>query len=86
MLAAQIVARDWLARRMGGAIVNASSMAAKLGFARHTAYCASMSTAGSRLDEPGPVRAERCVRSRLPATARAEPVEALCANRSHLGV
>ena len=41
MLIAQAVVRDWLARGAGGAIVNVSSVAAKLGFARHTAYCAS---------------------------------------------
>jgi len=41
MIAAQIVVRDWLARGTGGAIVNVSSVASKLGSARHTAYCAS---------------------------------------------
>ena len=41
MLVAQGVVRDWLARGASGAIVNVSSVAAKLGIARHTAYCAS---------------------------------------------
>lgn len=41
MLVAQVVVRDWLARGAAGAIVNVSSVAAKLGIARHTAYCAS---------------------------------------------
>lgn len=41
MLVAQVVVRDWLARGAVGAIVNVSSVAAKLGIARHTAYCAS---------------------------------------------
>ena len=41
MLVAQVVVRDWLARGASGAIVNVSSVAAKLGIARHTAYCAS---------------------------------------------
>jgi NAD(P)-dependent dehydrogenase (short-subunit alcohol dehydrogenase family) len=41
MVVAQAVVRDWLARGATGAIVNVSSVAAKLGFARHTAYCAS---------------------------------------------
>jgi L-xylulose reductase len=40
---AQIVARDMVARGEGGAIVNVSSIAAKIGFADHTAYCASKS-------------------------------------------
>ncbi|HKX39748.1 MAG TPA: SDR family oxidoreductase [Burkholderiaceae bacterium] len=41
MIVAQVVVRDWLARGATGAIVNVSSVAANLGFARHTAYCAS---------------------------------------------
>jgi NAD(P)-dependent dehydrogenase (short-subunit alcohol dehydrogenase family) len=41
LLVAQVVVRDWLARGATGAIVNVSSVAARLGFARHTAYCAS---------------------------------------------
>ena len=41
MVVAQAVVRDWLARGAAGAIVNVSSVASRLGFARHTAYCAS---------------------------------------------
>lgn len=41
LLVAQRVVRDWLARGATGAIVNVSSVAARLGIARHTAYCAS---------------------------------------------
>lgn len=38
---AQVVARDMVARGAGGAIVNVSSIASIIGFADHTAYCAS---------------------------------------------
>jgi L-xylulose reductase len=38
---AQIVVRDWLRRRVPGAIVNVSSIAAQVGTPNHAAYCAS---------------------------------------------
>jgi len=41
MVAAQVVARDMIARGHKGAIVNVSSTAAKLGLADHASYCAS---------------------------------------------
>jgi NAD(P)-dependent dehydrogenase (short-subunit alcohol dehydrogenase family) len=41
MLVAQVVARDWIARRHAGAIVNLSSQASKAALRDHTAYCAS---------------------------------------------
>lgn len=41
MVLSQIVARDWLARGAGGAIVNVSSDAARRGVVNHAAYCAS---------------------------------------------
>lgn len=37
----QIVVRDWLKRRVAGAIVNVSSIAAQVGTPNHSAYCAS---------------------------------------------
>lgn len=40
---AQVVARDMVARGSSGSIVNVSSIAAKIGFAEHTAYCTSKS-------------------------------------------
>jgi len=41
MIVAQEYARDCIARSHGGSIVNVSSMSAFIGFADHTAYCAS---------------------------------------------
>lgn len=41
LLLSQIVARDWMARGCGGAIVNVSSDAARRGIEDHVAYCAS---------------------------------------------
>lgn len=41
MIVAQALVRDWLARGVGGAIVNVSSIAAQIGTPEHTAYCAS---------------------------------------------
>lgn len=41
MILSQIYARDRLARGLGGAIVNVSSMSSFIGFADHAAYCAS---------------------------------------------
>ena len=41
MIVAQEYARDRIARGHGGSIVNVSSMSAFIGFADHTAYCAS---------------------------------------------
>ena len=41
LLLSQVVARDWLARKTGGVIVNVSSIAAHFGTPRHAAYCAS---------------------------------------------
>ncbi|MDE3012055.1 MAG: SDR family oxidoreductase [Pseudomonadota bacterium] len=41
MQVAQIVVRDWLKRRVAGAIVNVSSIAAQVGTPKHAAYCAS---------------------------------------------
>ncbi|XP_014668458.1 PREDICTED: L-xylulose reductase-like [Priapulus caudatus] len=37
----QVVARDMVARKMGGAIVNVSSMASQRALLNHTAYCSS---------------------------------------------
>ncbi len=41
MIVSQVLVRDWLARGVGGAIVNVSSIAAQVGTPEHTAYCAS---------------------------------------------
>ncbi len=41
MLVSQVVARGMIARGRGGAIVNVSSQASKIGLADHTTYCAS---------------------------------------------
>jgi len=41
MILSQVYARDRLARGLGGAIVNVSSMSSFIGFADHAAYCAS---------------------------------------------
>lgn len=41
MIVAQEYARDRIARGLGGAIVNVSSMSSFIGFADHAAYCAS---------------------------------------------
>lgn len=41
MLVSQVVARDWVARKVGGVIVNVSSIAAHFGTPGHAAYCAS---------------------------------------------
>lgn len=42
MLIAQVLVRDWLTRGLvGGAIVNVSSIAARVGTPEHAAYCAS---------------------------------------------
>ena len=41
MIVAQEYARERIARGLGGSIVNVSSMSAFIGFADHTAYCAS---------------------------------------------
>ena len=41
MLISQVVARDWVARNVGGTIVNVSSIAAHFGTPNHAAYCAS---------------------------------------------
>lgn len=41
MIVAQEYARDRIARGLAGAIVNVSSMSSFIGFADHTAYCAS---------------------------------------------
>lgn len=41
LIVSQVYARQRIARRLGGAIVNVSSIAAWTGFADHTAYCAS---------------------------------------------
>ncbi len=41
MLVAQVVARDWIARRHAGVIVNLSSQASKAALRDHAAYCAS---------------------------------------------
>jgi L-xylulose reductase len=41
LLISQIVAKDMIARRQGGAIVNVSSQASMAGIADHAAYCAS---------------------------------------------
>ena len=41
MLVSQALVRDWLARGVGGVIVNVSSIAAHVGTPEHTAYCAS---------------------------------------------
>lgn len=41
MIVAQECARSMIARGTGGAIVNVSSLSANVGFALHTAYCAS---------------------------------------------
>ena len=41
MVIAQIVAKDMIERRAAGSIVNVSSVAASIGIADHTAYCAS---------------------------------------------
>jgi L-xylulose reductase len=41
MIVAQVVVRDLLCRKVPGAIVNVSSIAARVGTADHTAYCAS---------------------------------------------
>ncbi len=41
MILSQVYARDRLARGLGGAIVNVSSVSSFVGFADHAAYCAS---------------------------------------------
>ena len=41
MILSQVYARDRLARGLGGAIVNVSSLSSFIGFAEHAAYCAS---------------------------------------------
>jgi NAD(P)-dependent dehydrogenase (short-subunit alcohol dehydrogenase family) len=41
MIVSQVVARQMIGRGAGGAIVNISSQASKVGLADHTAYCAS---------------------------------------------
>ncbi len=41
MIVSQALVRDWLARRVSGAIVNVSSIAARVGTPGHLAYCAS---------------------------------------------
>lgn len=41
MIVSQMVARQMIARKIPGAIVNLSSQASKVGIADHTAYCAS---------------------------------------------
>jgi len=41
MVVSQVVARDLIARKTPGAIVNLSSQASKVGITDHTAYCAS---------------------------------------------
>jgi len=41
MILSQVYARDRLARGLGGAIVNVSSVSSFVGFAGHAAYCAS---------------------------------------------
>lgn len=41
MILSQVYARDRLARGLGGAIVNVSSVSSLVGFAGHAAYCAS---------------------------------------------
>lgn len=41
MIVAQAYARSCIARGVGGAILNVSSMSSTVGFADHTAYCAS---------------------------------------------
>jgi NAD(P)-dependent dehydrogenase (short-subunit alcohol dehydrogenase family) len=41
MIVAQVCARNMIERGVGGAIVNVSSLSAHVGFALHSAYCAS---------------------------------------------
>ena len=41
LLVSQVVARDWIARRHPGAIVNLSSQASQAALADHASYCAS---------------------------------------------
>ncbi len=41
MIVSQVYARDRLARGLGGAVVNVSSISSFIGFADHAAYCAS---------------------------------------------
>ncbi len=41
MILSQVYARDRLARGLGGAVVNVSSISSFIGFADHAAYCAS---------------------------------------------
>lgn len=41
LLMSQIMARDWIERSVGGAIVNVSSTASQRGLSDHAAYCAS---------------------------------------------